>query len=169
MQFIVLLEAVVWSVLWSIVVFTLILRFPWLIEHDYPKDIREAANIPRPSAPQKRNGLIFSILGYFIIIGTLMGAGLWHYHSTPISFWSLLLHLWIICFFWNIVDLLILDWLIVCAITPDWLMIPGTEHCKGWKDYKFHFNGFLQGCFYMSLIALVFTVIDYGILYFFLW
>ena len=70
---------------------------------------------------------------------------------------------------WNVVDLLIVDWLIVCTIRPKVIVPPGTENCAGWKDYGFHFKGFLHGSVYMSLFALVFAGIDYAILHFLVW
>lgn len=79
------------------------------------------------------------------------------------------LHLWIICLTWNVVDLLILDWLVFCTITPKCFVLPGTGNCKGYKDYKFHFIGFLKGCVYMTLFALIFAVIDFTILKFSIW
>ena len=48
-------------------------------------------------------------------------------------------------------DLLIVDWLIVCTIRPNVIVPSGTEHCAGWKDYGFHFKGFLHGCVWKDL------------------
>lgn len=110
-----------------------------------------------------------TVVCYIILIGTLAAAGLVHYVAAPVSFGVLFLHLWIICFMWNVADLLILDWLVVCTVTPKWMVLPGTQHCKGYKDYRFHFTGFLHGCVYMTLFGLLFAGVDYAILYFFIW
>ena len=62
---------------------------------------------------------------------------------------------WGVTMFFNLFDLLIIDWLIVCLITPKFVIIPGTEGNKGYKDYQFHFIGFLKGIiitFTMSLV-----------------
>ncbi|HZU69511.1 MAG TPA: hypothetical protein VFA09_19715 [Ktedonobacteraceae bacterium] len=48
-------------------------------------------------------------------------------------------------FLFNLVDWLILDWLIVCTITPAFVVIPGTEGMAGYKNYARHFRGFLVG------------------------
>jgi hypothetical protein len=37
-----------------------------------------------------------------------------------------------------LIDLLIIDWLVICFWRPHWVMIPGTENCAGWGDYAFH-------------------------------
>ena len=45
----------------------------------------------------------------------------------------------------NLVDLLVMDWLIVCTITPRFLVLPGTEGMAGYKDYRTHPRGFVIG------------------------
>jgi len=42
-------EAVFWSILWTVMVSISIRIFPFTIEHDYPDDVRKAANISKPS------------------------------------------------------------------------------------------------------------------------
>ena len=44
------------------------------------------------------------------------------------SFWELFAYAFGVLFIFNLVDLLILDWLIVCWIEPRWVILPGTEH-----------------------------------------
>ena len=78
-------------------------------------------------------------------------------------------YIFIIAMTWNVVDLLVMDWLIVCTITPKWIVLRGTEGCKGYKDYFFHFKGFLVGCVYTALMALLFSGIDYAVLRFLIW
>ena len=46
---VILIEAIIWSVLWMIMVSISVRAFPFTIEHDYPKDVRKAANISIPS------------------------------------------------------------------------------------------------------------------------
>jgi len=67
---------------------------------------------------------------------------------------------------WNTVDLLVMDWLIICKITPKWVVIQGTEGCKGYHDYLYHFKGFLIGCIYTLVMSLVISGIDYLLLTF---
>ncbi|NMM61878.1 hypothetical protein HBE96_04080 [Clostridium sp. P21] len=159
-----LLEGLIWSILWIALLIPMFFHFPWLLVHDYPEDARKAARLSEVTPAQHRNGKLFTIVSYVILFGTLMSAGLLHYGGHQASFGAVFLHLWIICMMWNVVDLLILDWLIFCTITPKCFILPGTEGCKGYKDYKFHFIGFIRGCGYMTLCALVFAVIDFVIL-----
>jgi hypothetical protein len=62
-----------------------------------------------------------------------------------LSYISGSIHAFGVIFVYNLIDWLILDWLIFCTITPGFLVIPGTEGMVEYKDYKFHFRGFLVG------------------------
>lgn len=165
----VLLEGLAWSVLWIAMLMPMLFYFPWLLVHDYPEDVRKAVRLPEPTPVQRRNGIIFTVFGYVILLGALMAAGLIHYGASPVSFGAVFLHLWIICLTWNVVDLCVLDWLVFCTATPRCFILPGTEGCKGYKDYEFHFIGFLKGCVYMTLFALIFSAVDFMILKFLIW
>ncbi|MEB4615999.1 hypothetical protein, partial [Leucobacter sp. M11] len=37
-----------------------------------------------------------------------------------------------------VLDLLLVDWLVICTLRPRRLVLPGTEDCAGWRDYGFH-------------------------------
>ena len=62
---------------------------------------------------------------------------------------------------WNVVDLLVVDWMFICILRIKYFVLPGTEECEGNKDYKFHFTGFLKGFFAMSIVAVLFSGISY--------
>jgi len=57
----------------------------------------------------------------------------------------------------NVVDLIILDWLVICTITPKFIVLPGTEGMAGYKDFGFHFRGFLKGIVVSFVSALFFA------------
>ena len=56
--------------------------------------------------------------------------------------------------------------LIVCTLRPKWVVLPGTEGCAGYGDYFFHFKGFLIGCVYTAIMALIIAGIDWAVLRF---
>lgn len=60
-------------------------------------------------------------------------------------------------FFWigNLWDLLVVDWLIGCTITPKFIILPGTEGAAGYKNYAFHFRGFLIGTVISIVVGLI--------------
>ena len=137
--------------------------------HDYPKDIQEASTLKKLSKKQEKASKLFGAVGGLIIFGVLIAFGLLRFQSEPTSFIKLLLYIFIVAMTWNIVDLLVMDWLIICLITPKWVVIEGTDGCKGYKDYFFHFKGFLIGCVYTAIMALLFAGIDHALLRFIIW
>lgn len=163
------LKGLVWSALWIIYVYVIVTRFPWKMMHDYPKDIQEASTLPEPTDKQKHNSSLFGIIGALVIFGAVIAFGLCQFKQAPISFWSVFFFIFIIAMSWNVIDLLIMDWLIICTLTCKWVVIPGTEGCKGYKDYFYHFKAFLIGCVYSTLMALAVAGLDYTILRLLIW
>lgn len=164
-----LIYGLIWSVIWSVYVFLILKFYPFSMLHDYPKDIQAAATIEKPTKAQEQAAKRFGAVGGLIIFGVLLAFGLLRFHSEQASFLQVLQYIFIIAMTWNVIDLLVMDWLIVCTITPKWIVIKGTEGCNGYKDYFFYFKGFLIGCVYTTIMALLFSGIDYAILRFLIW
>ena len=68
--------------------------------------------------------------------------------------WELFTYAFGVLFIFNLVDLLILDWLIVCWFEPRWVILPGTEHIVIPKQYLHHFKGFLIGTVGLAIVGL---------------
>ena len=164
-----IIEGLVWSALWIIYVYIIVKCFPWQMLHDYPKDIQEAATLKEPTEQQNTKSKLFSAIGSLVIFGAIILFGIAQFRLERTSIWNLLGFIFIIAMMWNVIDLLVMDWLIICTITPKWVVIEGTDGCKGYKDYWYHFKGFLIGCLYTTLMAVIFTGIDYLILKFLIW
>ena len=130
-----------------------VLRFnPRLFLQDYPEDIQK--QVPPKTAKEKRQSLVVGIPFLFLLIAvpfvstlTLKQQG-----GEAISFLSLFLNAFGVMFIFNLVDLLLLDWLMFCFITPSFVIIPGTEGMKEYKDYGYHFRAFLKGTI-LSVVA----------------
>lgn len=164
-----IIEGLVWSALWIIYVYIIVKCFPWQMLHDYPKDIQEAATLKEPTEQQNTKSKLFSAIGSLVIFGAIILFGIAQFRLERTSIWNLFGFIFIIAMMWNVIDLLVMDWLIICTITPKWVVIEGTDGCKGYKDYWYHFKGFLIGCLYTTLMAVIFTGIDYLILKFLIW
>jgi len=65
----------------------------------------------------------------------------------------------------SLTDLIILDWLIFCIITPAFIIIPGTQGARGYKDYQFHFIGFLKGAVIYGAFSLILAGIRIAVTY----
>ena len=63
--------------------------------------------------------------------------------------------------FFNLFDLLVLDYLFLLVLKPRFAVLPGTEGMQSYQDYRFPFVGFLKGLGYglvpSILIALLTT------------
>lgn len=163
------IAGLIWSLMWILFVWMILMFFPWELLHDYPKDIQAASTLKEPTPQQKRTAKIVSGMVSLVIIGSLFFFGLLRFRCDRVSFQSILQYLFLIAMTWNVVDLVVMDWLIVCTITPGWIIIEGTEGCQGYHDYLFHFKGFLMGCLYTAIMAFIFAGLDYIVLLYLIW
>jgi hypothetical protein len=127
-----------------------LLRFnPRIFLRHYPKEVREI--VPPKSEKERRMSLLLGLL----IAVPFAAVLLWRTATLGShSFWELFAYAFGVLFIFNLVDLLILDWLIVCWIEPRWVILPGTEHIVIPKQYFHHFKGFLQGTVGLGIVGL---------------
>lgn len=140
-----LLDGALLSVFASLLIFV-ILRFnPRLFLQDYPNQIQE--QVPPKSEQEKRQSLLVGIPFLLVLFAVplISTLTLQRQHGGELPFLQLSLNAFWVGFIFNLVDLLVLDWLIFCLITPEFLVIPGSEGMKAYKDYGYHFRGFLIG------------------------
>ena len=131
----------------------------WL--NDFPADIREA--LPPKTEAEKRRSLwwglpLFAILLGGPLVSTLL---LERQSAAPPGFASLFVHAYAVAFAFNLVDLIVIDWLIICAWTPRWLVMAGTEGMAGYSNYRHHFRGFIIGCVASAVFALPAALLVY--------
>ncbi len=127
-----------------------LLRFnPRIFVGHYPKEIREI--VPPKSEKERRMSILLGLL----IGAPFASALLWRTATLAShSFWELFAYAFGVLFIFNLVDLLILDWLIVCWFKPRWVIIPGTEHIVIPNPYLHHFKGFLMGTVSLAFVGL---------------
>ena len=125
----------------------------WL--SDYPPDVQKKFGEMSAKA-RKQKGLvsIFFLLALFgpIVLALLRLSEL--LTVQPI-FWPAFWTTFVILQLFNVVDLLILDWLIFVTWQPRFLILPGTEGAAGYKDYAFHFKGFVAGTVLWLSVSLI--------------
>ena len=80
-----------------------------------------------------------------------------------VPFRVLFLHIFAVAFVFNLVDLLILDCLIYCTITPKFVIIPGTEGLAGYKDYAHQARAHVRGTALQAILALLLACLVYVI------
>jgi hypothetical protein len=76
-------------------------------------------------------------------------------HQPEISLAQLAIHAFEVGF------TLVLDWLLFCTITPALVVIPGSEGAEGYKEYAFHFRGFLIGTALSAVAGVVIGVLTW--------
>ena len=59
----------------------------------------------------------------------------------------------------NTFDLILLDRLLFCTVQPKLMVLPGTEGMPGYRDYRFHFIGFLKGLIFCVVGGLVIALL----------
>ena len=85
-----------------------------------------------------------------------------HQRNGSATFGALFLNGFGVALFFNLVDLLIVDWLVLCRFTPRSLVIPGTEGMAGYKDYAHHFRGFVIGIGVSALLGVLTATVIYA-------
>jgi hypothetical protein len=63
----------------------------------------------------------------------------------------------------NLIDLLVLDWLVLVLWLPRRAVLPGTEGMPEYRDLRFHFDGFVKGLGICTVIALLAAVVAVAI------
>jgi hypothetical protein len=129
---------------------------------DYPKTITD--HVPPQTDRERRIGAytalpFFVLIFGFPIISTMM---LEVTYGGSLPFLDAFLNIFALTLFGTFADFVILDYLIVGTITPDWVIIPGTEHMRE-KEYKefrgYHARGHVKAFPILVLLSLVFAAL----------
>lgn len=139
-----LLHGLVLSLIASLYIIGTFFINPRIWLKDYPQSIQDL--LPPKNDKEKRLSLILGLPFLLLLFGIpLLSTILLKNHNPDFSYLSLALNAFGVAFSFNIVDWLVLDWLMFCTITPGFVVLPESEGAAGYKDYKFHFRGFLIG------------------------
>jgi len=143
-----LANAFLWGLALSLVLLVImtasVVLAPDMWVGDYPPDIREKYGPMRPRSARLRP---FVAVAFFFAVLALPLLALLTLFSTVgrLSFLTALLSTFMVLLVFNTFDLLVLDWLLFCTLRPQVIILPGTEGMAGYRDYRFHFVGFLKG------------------------
>lgn len=125
---------------------------------DYPPDVRAAYGEMSERAKKVRPFVAVFFFGIILLILLFSMLRLQRLAAAEPWFWEYALSNFIVLMTFNLFDLLIADWLIFVSILPQRAVLPGTEGMAGYKDYGFHFRGFLSGIGFCAVGALVFAL-----------
>ena len=153
-------HALIYGAILSAVLFPLTMGLVWLnpeiMLKDYPPDIQ--AKYGPMSERSKRQRIPVAIFFVAVLFGIVAQSfmGVRANTGDDIPFLAAFVHLFVMFSIFNLLDWLVLDWLIVVTIRPRFMILPGTEGLAGYADYGFHFRGFLIGSvitFFTSLLV----------------
>jgi hypothetical protein len=143
------------SVLLSLIILISLRINPAMWTDDAPADLK--AKVGPLSAQTKRQRRWVSIPFFGILAVVLIGSILPLRTMTggELSFLLVFTHIWIVLMTFNLVDLLIIDWLVVGLLQPKFVIVPGTEGMAGYRDYAFHARAFVKGSIAMFALSLI--------------
>ncbi|UCG00361.1 MAG: hypothetical protein JSW11_12000 [Candidatus Heimdallarchaeota archaeon] len=125
---------------------------------DYPEKIKEKIP-PQTRRERVTAGLVgipwFLFLLAYPLISTLV---LKTELNGKISFEIAFLNIFFMVFLFFLVDLIVLDWLIISKITPQFVIIDGTTP-EEYKEFSHHYKGHLIAAVPLILVCAVFSAI----------
>jgi hypothetical protein len=131
---------------------------PEILLKDYPPDIQ--AKYGPMSRRSKRQRIPVAVLFGAVVLGVVAASFVEVRANSGghIPFLTAFVHLFVMFSLFNLVDLLILDWPLV-AMRPSFIVLRGTAGLAGYRDYGFHFRGFLIG----TVLVLISSVLIAGV------
>lgn len=152
-------ETAVYNGLLSALLFGTMRWNPAIWAHDYPPDIKE--KFGPVDARTKRQAAIVAIPFFLIMFGSIIGSNLRlkRQNDGHLSLQAAFANAFGLIFSGWLFDLTIMDWLIFVKITPDIVVLPGTEGMAGYDDYLFHLRAHLRALPMLAVLALVFALL----------
>jgi hypothetical protein len=133
-----------------------------MILNDYPPDVRAKFG-PMSEKTRKQANLasipLLAVLGLVVVLGL----GQLRKVTGELTFPNTLIVTTMIFQVWNLLDLVLLDWLLLMTLKPHFMILPGTEGMAGYSDYRFHFRKFLNGIVFTFILSGIVTVIALGV------
>lgn len=142
------------SVLASLILLLAVFLNPRFARNDLPKDIQDT--VPPLTTAEKLQALFFFLPVIALVIGIPLafGLALKNQHGSDVSYLALTGHMLAVLLTANVFELVVVDWLIYCTITPKRLVIPNTEGMAGYRDYVHQLRSHARGAVVMLFLSL---------------
>jgi hypothetical protein len=126
---------------------------PEILLNDYPPDVR--AKFGPISSRAKTQRLFVSLL-YFavLVLATRFAANDLSSHIPSFRYRDAFVYALVMLQTFNLLDWLVLDTALV-SFQPTWAVLPGTAGLAGYRDYAFHFKGWVVGLFASTMAAAI--------------
>jgi hypothetical protein len=144
----IVIHALEFGLLLSAVLFALLLVVlranPEIMLNDYPPDIKAKWG-PMRERTKRQRAFVAAI--FAVVIVAIVA---WSLNAVPglvtreVTFGVAFIHFAVMFGTFNVLDWSVLDWGLVYW-QPRFVVLPGTEGMAGYRNYGFHFRGFLIG------------------------
>lgn len=147
------------SILTAIVAPVLVLALyinPRMALRGYPEDVKAA--VPPRTKKELRQGRILIGLPLLVVVIGIPLYSTWQVkqqNEGVLTYWLAYLTIFGVLVMPFLFDLIVLDFLMFCTWTPDFLVIPGTKGMQGYKDYGMHLKAHARG----SVVLVVFSAL----------
>ncbi len=121
---------------------------------NYPPDIKQKYGPISPRAARLRPFITALLFMPFLLV-PIIGLFALQAEVLSVPFLPALVFSGVTLLVFNIFDLIVLDWIFFCTIQPRSMVLPGTEGMAGYRDYRFHFIGFLKGLGFSAVGGLI--------------
>lgn len=127
---------------------------PGIWAHDYPPDIKE--KFGPVDARTRRQASIVAVPFFLIMFGSIIASNmrLKRRNGGRLSLKAAYANAFGLIFSGWLFDLTILDWLVFVTITPEIVVLPGTEGMAGYDDYLFHLRAHLRALPMLAVLAM---------------
>lgn len=145
------------SLVLTALIFVTLWHEPRIWLHDMPQSFQD--RVPPKSEREIALTWGYSALFLPLFFGVPIASTMRLLRQNPnLGFWSGYANAAGIGLVFGLVDLVLVDWLVICWITPSFVVMPGTQGAPEYKDYAFHGVGFATGLPMMAATGLVAAV-----------
>jgi hypothetical protein len=150
-----LLYGAIVSVGLTVIILVSLRYWPMIWIHDAPVEVQAVAR-PLTETERRVRWVVSALfLGWMIAILMASLLALRRLGGGDVSFGDVALSTFIIWMTFNVVDLLLLDWLLLNAIRPKLYAFPVVEVENPFGGYTYHFIGFLKGAVMGAAFSLI--------------
>lgn len=135
-----------------------------MLVNSYPPDIQARFGPMRPRVRRQAN--IAGVMLLAALLAVVIAGVLDLRARVGLGWGSTFIFLLVMFQTWNLIDLVILDWLLLITLRPRFMILPGTEGLPGYRDYRYHFRKFVRGILLTAVMAGILTPVVMAINFF---
>ncbi|CAN5646640.1 hypothetical protein BH10CHL1_BH10CHL1_40690 [soil metagenome] len=145
---------IILSVIMSVFVFGSIYINPEIWLHDAPPEIQAKHG---PISEKAKRQRIWVVIPIFAVLSALTALSIYQLAAVVgrLTFISVFTHLFIMFMCFNLIDLVVIDWLIIETIRPNFIFQSSVGVLMTERNYWFHFQGSLKGSIGIFLASLL--------------